>query len=532
MVQVQRRLTRVVVVASVLATAVACGGNSDGAGSPLDPARTDQVGDSDEGTDGEVVVSGSIAPTPIVVGETIVGLHGADEGVAATLYALDAGYSIGQLSTAALDGSLAADGSIPDVAPAGPDHGVIAAPVESMSRAADSPERSAEDVYREIDRKLATVATINLLGAPLGVFGDISYEAVFPSEPELDPNTKEAAAATIGVMAALVDMGYSLDQVVNGFVFGELSLAMGADRSGEENPQTFSIDGAPVAPCFVLRDSAGEVIAPTESGARVLLGSTTCARAVRDGTISFDGIDRLRRGADAETTDAGTDVVVDGGDSADDAAGAATTSSSAPEQAAPVDDPATTEPAQSGDTTVEPAGDPAEWRLAATNINPLDAPTEFVVGVTPDYYESPRFDGTFSRNTVSATAMVGHDRSVEREYQYYDMTTTISIVGPPATMASGDTITLEATGTASGPFDGVANPGWRFSFESEGSVALEGERGFAVGLNPEYYDERTVTVTPSFVVPIPRSSDDEFRIHAFGQCDACWVEWIFRPDSG
>ena len=41
--------------------------------------------------------------------------------------------------------------------------------------------------------------------------------------------------------------------------------------------------------------------------------------------------------------------------------------------------------------------------------------------------------------------MVGRDRSVEREYQFYDMTTKVSIVGPPATMVPGKTITLEAT---------------------------------------------------------------------------------------
>ena len=107
-----------------------------------------------------------------------------------------------------------------------------------------------------------------------------------------------------------------------------------------------------------------------------------------------------------------------------------------------------------GDTIITRRNEPptpttvatGQWRLVATNINPLDEPYDFVVGVTPNYYESPRFDGTFSKNTVSATAMVGRDRSVEREYQFYDMTTKVSIVGPPATMVPGKTITLEATG--------------------------------------------------------------------------------------
>ena len=145
----------------------------------------------------------------------------------------------------------------------------------------------------------------SLLGAPLGVDGDISYEEVLPSDPELAPEAKEAAAATIGVIVALVDVGYSLDQVVNGFVFGEAAAAIGVDRSGETSTG-LSLDGAAVAACFTLRDSTGQVIVPDGAGGNVLLASATCGRAIRAGTISFDGIDRLR--ADTETDDSTPDV--------------------------------------------------------------------------------------------------------------------------------------------------------------------------------------------------------------------------------
>jgi len=312
---VERRSLRFVLVAGLFVGAAACGGGSDGGDS-----RIDETVPGEQVTEQEAASS---SPTPIVVGNAIVDLHGPDAGVAATLYALDAGYSVAQLTVAALDGTLGADGSITGVGPLEGGQGVITAPVEGIRRSTDAPERSAEEVQREIERKLTTLETIQLLGAPLGVGGDIAYDDVFPSgsstsdasEPELDPAAKEAAAATIGVMVSLVDVGYSLDQVVNGFIFGEAAVAIGVDRSGEENPNSFSIDGAPVAPCFTLRDATGQVIMPAGTGTNMLLASTTCGRAIRAGTISFDGIDRLRNGSEVSTTSTASsaDVEVDGG---------------------------------------------------------------------------------------------------------------------------------------------------------------------------------------------------------------------------
>jgi hypothetical protein len=121
------------------------------------------------------------------------------------------------------------------------------------------------------------------------------------------------------VIVALVDVGYSLDQVVNGFVFGEAAAAIGVDRSGETSTG-LSLDGAAVAACFTLRDSTGQVIVPDGAGGNALLASATCGRAIRAGTISFDGIDRLR--ADTETDDSTPDAsaeTADGEDSAQDA---------------------------------------------------------------------------------------------------------------------------------------------------------------------------------------------------------------------
>jgi len=72
----------------------------------------------------------------------------------------------------------------------------------------------------------------------------------------------------------------------------------------------------------------------------------------------------------------------------------------------------------------------ARWVLAGTIVNPTDAPTELVVGVTPDYYESPRFDGTYQRYTVSPTVLAANARSVERDFGYWDVTISFTIESP------------------------------------------------------------------------------------------------------
>ncbi len=279
---------RLLLVAGLLVGTTACGsGSSDGNGSSIATGPSDAVAEQE---------ASSSSPTPIAVADAIIARHGPVAGFAATLYALDAGYSTDQLTTAALNGMLDADGSITGVEPIGPDHGLIAAPVESIRRSGETPPSTAEDVYRQIDHKLTTLATIRLLGAPLGVADDISYEDVFPSEPELSEAAKDAAAAQIGVLVSLIDVGYTFDQVVNGFVFGEIQAAIGVDRS-RETGTGWSLDGGAVAACFTLRDSTGGVIVPDGQGANRLLMSATCGRAIRAGTISFDGLDGLRRDA-------------------------------------------------------------------------------------------------------------------------------------------------------------------------------------------------------------------------------------------
>lgn len=169
------------------------------------------------------------------------------------------------------------------------------------------------------------------------------------------------------------------------------------------------------------------------------------------------------------------------------------------------------------------------WVLDEIVINPEGHPTDFVVGETPDFYESPRYDGTFERYELSDTAMVHRSRRVDRGEERWNMTTQISMTGPPEVLVAGDEVTVAATAVATGSA-GVWNPFDQFEFRSAG-VGLSGERFMAVGLNPAHYPP-TAAVSPTFTVPAPWSDEAEIRIAGLlWNCAACSVEWVYRPDT-
>ncbi len=173
---------------------------------------------------------------------------------------------------------------------------------------------------------------------------------------------------------------------------------------------------------------------------------------------------------------------------------------------------------------------PGRWTLAETNINPSDAPTEFVVGVTPGYYESPRFDGTYDRYSVSWDTISHNSSSVERDYEYWNVSSSVNFQPPPSFMIAGETITLHASGSMTGSFQDDSSPMDQFEFRAEG-VNLEGETYLWLGINPNA-GPSSGSLSPEFVVPEPWGEDAEIRISAFyWNCAACWVEWVFRPDA-
>ncbi|MEA2001303.1 MAG: hypothetical protein U9N84_05380, partial [Actinomycetota bacterium] len=181
-------------------------------------------------------------------------------------------------------------------------------------------------------------------------------------------------------------------------------------------------------------------------------------------------------------------------------------------------------PALTGDASA------GRWTLAETNINPIDAPTEFVVGVTPDYYESPRFDGTFDRYTVAWNEISHASRSVERGFEFWNVTSSVAFQPPPSFLIPGEVITLHASGSVSGSYVDDWNPFDQFEIRADG-VQLEGDTLFWLGINPNL-NPSSGSISPQFTVPDPWSEDAEIRINAFyWNCAACVVEWVFQPEA-
>ncbi len=241
-------------------------------------------------------------PTPIGVAAAVVDAHGPDDGFAAVLYALDAGHTTAQLADAALGSALERDGTVEGVEPDGPQHHLIVAPVAGLTSGSSEPvQHTPDEVRAAMDGELGTVATYALLGATLG----LSPEDVLgdPDAASPNPETTRRSEEMIAVLLTLMDVGYSFDQALTGWLFGETDLAIGVDRSGETSTGV-SLGGYPVAPCLALRDANGQVVAPAGSGPNALFVSPTCARALTAGTITFDDIGSLLDGdADGPAAD-------------------------------------------------------------------------------------------------------------------------------------------------------------------------------------------------------------------------------------
>jgi hypothetical protein len=296
---------RLAIVMAVLAVgAGACGGGAfDGATS--------------EGTLGAEETAADVASgmMPTHVAEEIVAALGPDRGFAAVLYAFDAGYSVTQIAAAGLAGTLGADGEIAGVDPLGSEFGLVAAPetgnalpaeVNALPVARSVPakvlaageERTPEEAWGEFNLKLAEAASIDLLGAGLGLSGDVDYADVFPAP---SPATVEAAEVMISVLLKLMDVGYTFDQAFSGFLFGEWQMAVAVDTTGESFTGV-EMGGNPVTACLVLRDDAGSAVRPEGTGTGVFFGSDTCRNALRDGTVSF--ADEPQPGSEGDETGA------------------------------------------------------------------------------------------------------------------------------------------------------------------------------------------------------------------------------------
>ena len=178
-------------------------------------------------------------------------------------------------------------------------------------------------------------------------------------------------------------------------------------------------------------------------------------------------------------------------------------------------------------TAVAAEGD--RWVLVEVLVNPNGAPTEFVSGVTPNYFGDPRFDGKFDRYTVTATSISSHRRDVDYGVEFWNMKSNVTFDTPPAVAIPGEVVTLNASGSVSGTENAEWNPGEQFEFRADG-VTLEGETYFAMGITPQR-SPSSGSVSPQFTVPSPSSEDAEIRIYAFyWNCASCSVVWVYRAE--
>lgn len=272
-----RRAAHCAAAVGMAVAAVACGGSSD------EPAVDTEV-------EAELVVqiAGAVLADAEMIGpvEALAGDVGEDLVFEAVALALDRGYSVGQLSEAAGAGTVAVDGVIVGADPDGDPFGFLVASemeAQSFGRAADLPVTP----------------------------GDLA-DAVSPVHPDFDwrVDLDDDAVDNVvlaGVLMTLVEMGYSFDQVVEGVVFGELSVRYATDRKSYSTGSELVALG-----CLSLADGTGSVVVPERSPAR---GTSSrafqCGQAAKNGLLltADEAADALRadRG-DAITADSAPDA--------------------------------------------------------------------------------------------------------------------------------------------------------------------------------------------------------------------------------
>lgn len=239
------------------------------------------------GGDGSVFGTSSTAPTTpiedlvdaeaLVAAEVIVGDLGPEPGMLAVGYALDRGYTAGQIAAAARSHTLQAHGTITGVEPALPLWGVFSDLPEAtgatgggnpagfaLGRRADDPDEP--NPYELRITKDQWVAGLQA-EADLVFSGPAAPPA--PSSGGSPATSAERATIMIGLIIDLSDLGYSAEQIILGIALGEVRLAAVPTGQG------------PIG-CWLLQDSAGGGVIrpalPALPGA--LRGTGECRRAI------------------------------------------------------------------------------------------------------------------------------------------------------------------------------------------------------------------------------------------------------------
>lgn len=448
------------VVAAALLMAAACGSSgaaTSGAGlstaaasTEAEPAVENDVGGDMEGgavAGASGVSSRSISSDTWDAARALADAHGVDGGLAATVYALERGYSAGQLVTGALGGAVDADGVIAGdgapLAPEGAREGVVEVPDDigaDEGAASSGPTGGLEVVLAvaqtgQLDRaELFADLVIGAQGLAPQVFMDAENFDIFTAEPTV-------ASALIQQLAA---SGYSLQQITDALteqtVFGSATI-------GQESP------GALPGPCPALYDDEGRLLGP----ARPVVSD--CAFALDALTVDADA-----SGEDRESEeDAATESVVDA-------------SPTTARYVGTVEDPAL-----SSDDAISFSGDRTGGYESASFEALVDADTVQLT-VTYTYYvdlrggiENPgpsgdQFCGVTYARTVSGTGAAGSPTSISLDV------VANSVVEEHGALCDGDFSLVEkAPGDRGGRFEGQLN-----------GLGLEGEYdgGFFSGVLP------------------------------------------------
>jgi len=306
---------------ALVLVAAACGDDSGGV--PLsNQEATTTASTAPTGGTPTPTTAPSSEVTPFDVATAIVDIHGPDAGFAATLYALDAGYRTAQIATAATSGTLAVDGSITGVAPEGPRQGVVVPPGLAGNAWTPGPGVVAAGLLAAPRVVLAVTGdthtpdevvtefrdAMNLWEAEqfitVGGFLGVSPSGQEPTDPEVPGEEEEALDAKfgIGLVMFLADMGYRLDDAINGWLFGDWDM----DFVPVENLEATGASdeygrGMGEQLCLVLRDENGAIVRPAGTGSGVFARSRFCAAAIEAGTL-FGDVEAGQEPTDDDTT--------------------------------------------------------------------------------------------------------------------------------------------------------------------------------------------------------------------------------------
>lgn len=168
------------------------------------------------------------------------------------------------------------------------------------------------------------------------------------------------------------------------------------------------------------------------------------------------------------------------------------------------------------------------WILMETSVNPHNAQTEFFGGgQTPGYFTEARFEGKFTKYSVTESSFGVDDREVDHGYEYHNVSVQVSFEQPPAELIPGETVQLTASFSHSGTAED-AGIGVLFWYSSD-DVYVEPHTAFGYAPWNDGFDG-TSSVTYTFDVPYI-FGEGELQINAsLWNSEPSLVVWRYRAE--